>query len=267
MHLLSEISTEGKSILDGFHKIQKELRASIQLAPQLQKLSSDEDLRKYCEEKKVLAVLKRGSFKASQNKQIFYILEEGDVFCPVLHLNFPGVTLVMDLACEFEIFPWEAVWSQALASPESLDLWLKAQSHFSAIWANCLSSVLHHGAEANTEIRDCPAGQNIIEQGTRADEVYFMIEGEADVVVNGITVGKVKKDEIFGSLAALTGAPRTASVVAKEQCLVMMTKSVDFLTLVKTRPMTVTTLVQDMARIIGDLNLRVVDLSQKRAGL
>ena len=127
--------------------------------------------------------------------------------------------------------------------------------------------VLHHGADANMEIRDYPSGQNIIEQGTKAEEVYFMIEGEADVVVNGIAVGNVKKDEIFGSLAALTGKPRGASVTAKEQCLVMVTRAEDFMTLVKTRPMTVATLMQDMARIIGDLNFKVVDLSQKRAGI
>ncbi len=112
-------------------------------------------------------------------------------------------------------------------------------------------------------MRNFAPSEVIIKQGTSGDEVYTLLNGHANVIVDGIIVGEVLADEIFGALAALTDMPRTASVVASQNCSVLSIEKDKFIELIQNRPLTVLKMVQDMARTIVDLNKKVVDQSFK----
>jgi putative ABC transport system ATP-binding protein len=78
-----------------------------------------------------------------------------------------------------------------------------------------------------------PPGAAIIRQGDRGDKFYVLRRGSADVVV---TTGKEEKrvhqlraGEYFGEIALLKDVPRTASVVAQEECEVYALAKEDFL--------------------------------------
>jgi CRP-like cAMP-binding protein len=74
-------------------------------------------------------------------------------------------------------------------------------------------------------VREVPAGSRVVQHGDVADAVYFILGGQATAGVpeeggyRGLaTMGA---GDFFGEIAALTGSPRTADVVADTELTVM----------------------------------------------
>jgi CRP/FNR family transcriptional regulator, cyclic AMP receptor protein len=64
-------------------------------------------------------------------------------------------------------------------------------------------------------LRALKAGEALIEQGADDNEVYFVLAGTCDVVVNGRKVGKRGPGDHLGEMAAIQPAQkRSASVLA-----------------------------------------------------
>ena len=53
------------------------------------------------------------------------------------------------------------------------------------------------------------------------DKMYLLLDGEVDLVARGKRIGTVKKGQVFGEMASITHAPRSASAVAKTACRVI----------------------------------------------
>jgi CRP/FNR family transcriptional regulator, cyclic AMP receptor protein len=69
------------------------------------------------------------------------------------------------------------------------------------------------------------AGDTIFRENARAhailmqrDKMYYVYEGEVNLVLRKKVIGGVAKGEVFGELAPLTHAPRSAGAVAKTPC-------------------------------------------------
>jgi CRP/FNR family transcriptional regulator, cyclic AMP receptor protein len=67
----------------------------------------------------------------------------------------------------------------------------------------------------------CPSGATVIEQGKPADYLYLILDGKVQVTYKpydgtSITVGHVKKDEMFGWSAVVGSRTYTSSVTAIE---------------------------------------------------
>lgn len=101
------------------------------------------------------------------------------------------------------------------------------------------------------------AGDIIIEEGTASDTVYSIVEGHADVTVKGTKVGEVLEDEVFGALSLLTNSPRTATVTATQNCMVLVVPQEHFETLLQTHPKICMSLMENMARQIVSLNQKL----------
>src|ERR1700754_925295 len=77
-------------------------------------------------------------------------------------------------------------------------------------------------------------GEPIVEYLDRSDDVFFLVSGEARVMVYSLA-GRVvnfhdlSSGDMFGELPAFDGRPRSASVEARTSCLVASIRSGPFL--------------------------------------
>jgi MFS family permease len=77
----------------------------------------------------------------------------------------------------------------------------------------------------DARIRDVPAGTRIVEHGDTASSAYFILEGSATAGIpeeggyRGLST--MGEGDFFGEIAALTGSPRTADVVADDDATLL----------------------------------------------
>ena len=117
------------------------------------------------------------------------------------------------------------------------------------------------------EFREYKKDEIILKEGTEGDEVFTLLNGTAKVFSNNEEVGEIKKDEIFGAIAALTHTKRTATIIATSDCDTLVAKSENFRSILDTRPDILQKLITDMARTIVSSNERIIELSKdKTAG-
>jgi CRP-like cAMP-binding protein len=57
-------------------------------------------------------------------------------------------------------------------------------------------------------------GQRVLRQGMRGGGFFIILEGEAQVMIDGEERARLARGDFFGEIAALTGAAPTADVVA-----------------------------------------------------
>ena len=75
-------------------------------------------------------------------------------------------------------------------------------------------------AGANTVL--AMPGDVIVKQGDRGDKLYVLLEGEVSVVKGIRHVAKLEGPNWFGELALIDNAPRSATVVAKTGCRLLI---------------------------------------------
>lgn len=144
------------------------------------------------------------------------------------------------------------------AVPENLTIWSEALALHGSAYLSLAMSFLPPEKEYRPSILAFQSGTAIIEQGSLGSDVYSLLEGSAKVIINGLTVGTIEKDNIFGVFAALTGKPRSASIVAQENCLAMKLDKDKFLDLIRNKPHAIEKLVREMVHVIEDLNEKVI---------
>lgn len=75
------------------------------------------------------------------------------------------------------------------------------------------------------DVRNFSPGEAIVREGDTGDSVFIVREGTAEVVFTildvNILLATLKPGDIFGEIAFLTGSDRTASVIAKENMIVL----------------------------------------------
>jgi CRP/FNR family transcriptional regulator, cyclic AMP receptor protein len=59
-----------------------------------------------------------------------------------------------------------------------------------------------------------PGGQRVLRQGMSGGGLFIILEGEAEVVIDGDRRARLGRGDFFGEIAALTGDAPTADVVA-----------------------------------------------------
>lgn len=107
------------------------------------------------------------------------------------------------------------------------------------------------------------AGETIIQQGTIADKVYTLLEGSADAICDGVKVGEVHADEIFGALAVFTRQKRIASVVATSDCTALAVRKEEFIDLIDHQPQICLGLIEEMASKINQVNSQLLALTAR----
>ena len=81
------------------------------------------------------------------------------------------------------------------------------------LFADCTSAEVAEVAAIADEI-DLSAGRKLTTQDADGQEFVVIVDGEAEVIKGEEAVNRLGAGDFFGEISLLTGAPRTATVVA-----------------------------------------------------
>ncbi|KAJ3210944.1 anaphase-promoting complex subunit Hcn1 [Entophlyctis luteolus] len=71
-------------------------------------------------------------------------------------------------------------------------------------------------------------GSTIMQQGEIGHEMFFLVDGSVNVIVDDVVMKTLKKGSFFGELALVKNIPRTATVVAVKYCNTFCLSTADF---------------------------------------
>src|SRR2546425_10874478 len=95
------------------------------------------------------------------------------------------------------------------------------------LFARCTSRDLEFVASRTDEV-EVPAGRQLVQQGRPADTFYVLLEGEADLEVDGKPRPSLKPGDFFGEISMLDRGPATATVVTRTPARLMVMSHAQF---------------------------------------
>jgi CRP-like cAMP-binding protein len=113
------------------------------------------------------------------------------------------------------------------------------------------------------------AGKTLCRQGDPADAAYLIIEGEADIILEGpagpITVATLGANEIVGEMGILGDAPRNATVRAKSRLVCLRIAKDPFMRMVREFPTMAISIMRELAQRLDANNKQLSSaLSENR---
>ena len=259
MVLLQEMSEDGERICHRIKEITQALMLGVgpQKTRKILPASADISSTHFSDDK--LFMIQEGAVRFVMGRQLFKLLESGDLMGLDLQQNLNGVQFSTDFALHVEEFSKQDFLRVVLGNPELSKLWLEFLNLQARLFLLVSAQQMKAGVQRETSVDHYKKGEVILKQGSHGKDVYTLVEGTAEVLVDSVKVGEIRSNHIFGALAAMTNTPRSASVVASEDCTVVSLPEDHFLDLIRTRPETVMQLCRDMAQTIISLNSRVVE--------
>ncbi len=110
------------------------------------------------------------------------------------------------------------------------------------------------------------ANEQIFDRHSKARDVFFVIRGRVRVVNYSlagreITLDDISEGEYFGELAALDGQPRSASIMALTDCLIVALSPVQFVRVLERHPKVALRALRRLSQIVRKSTERIMDLS------
>jgi CRP/FNR family transcriptional regulator, cyclic AMP receptor protein len=142
---------------------------------------------------------------------------------------------------------------------------LEAELRRIELFADLPAETLRDIAADLTPLHVLP-GQAVIDHLARSDSVFFVLSGQFRVQIfaaNGrqVALRMLGPGAVFGELAVLSGAPRSASVLADSAGLICEMRGAVFVDLLGSTPGLAMKLIVALARNVTVLNDRVFELS------
>lgn len=120
------------------------------------------------------------------------------------------------------------------------------------LFAGCTSDELEEIDRLADEVH-IPAGRTVLKQGDLGQEFALILEGEAEVVKDGVTVATVGPGDYFGEVALLDSITRTASIVARTDLVLEVLDRRGFHTLLDDLPRLSRSLLTGLAHRLAEL--------------
>jgi CRP-like cAMP-binding protein len=141
-----------------------------------------------------------------------------------------------------------------------------SQSFESIALFRCLPPDTVARIQARCNWKHYEPGELILDDLDQSDEVFFITDGEVRVSkysIDGkaITFSDLGAGEMFGEIAALDGAPRSASIEARTRCCIASLSGLAFLDILKSEPAAAMELLRRLAVKIRALTTRIYEFS------
>ena len=101
------------------------------------------------------------------------------------------------------------------------------------LFSNMETSELEHVASIAREVT-YPAGSRIIQEGEHGDHMFLIVDGEVLIQRGEATLKTLRSRDFFGEMSIIDGEPRSASVIAVTDCLLLRIDKDDFQELLST---------------------------------
>lgn len=206
-----------------------------------------------------LYLIESGTVHARLNDRPLFYLQDGDLLG--LRLDRQAPSCVYRSEGDVRLVPYdrEAALLHIGASAKRLEWLLEYLDGQATLARDAITRLKPPEFRSANGFKHVAAGETLINQGDEADHVFVIIDGHAEAFVDGHKVGDVPKDEIFGAMAVFTAEKRSATVITRVPCTVMMIPKDQFLSLTQTNPRIAHSLIESMARRIDTLNKQIAN--------
>ncbi len=206
-----------------------------------------------------LFLITDGMIHLTHDGQNLVSFDEGDLIGFTRAFDLPSPTLRADEFVEVKLIDRDTFLRHVYSDKRRQHYW----SHFlmcqNSILLNQVAQLTKDQSQTVAGFQNCQAGDVIIKEGDEAEHVYTIISGEADVFADGVKVGEIGEDEVFGAMAVFTGEKRSATVQARTACTIMAVPQNEFVNLIEAQPKAAVNLIENLARRIIAMNQQVVD--------
>ena len=120
------------------------------------------------------------------------------------------------------------------------------------MFAGCTPDELEEIDRLTDEVR-VEAGRTVIRQGDLGQEFALIVEGEAEIVKDGVVVATIGPGTYFGEVALLDSVTRTASVVARTDLVLEVIDRRGFNTLLDDLPRLSRSILKGLAHRLAEL--------------
>jgi CRP/FNR family transcriptional regulator, cyclic AMP receptor protein len=109
----------------------------------------------------------------------------------------------------------------------------------------------------DADMLDFPAGETIFHEGDSGARMYVVISGSVRLSVMGRPLEKVGPGGVFGEMALIDAAPRSATAVALTLCTLVPISAERFTTLIQETPGFALEIMKSMAVRLRSMDRRV----------
>jgi hypothetical protein len=212
-------------------------------------------------------VVKDGTIAARYQAKTIYTLQLGEILMPDIAGSIDEKIAVFygsDTGAQLHCYSALDFMQRVFDEPAAVRLWTRLLVTYAGLMLRITAAGSEEDPPATLDFDTYEPGDIIIRQGDKADHVYNMGSGVAELWVDDVSVGRIAEGEIFGAMAALTNSDRSATVKAKTACSVAKVPNDQFLDLIKSHPAIIQVLLVDMANSIVNLNEQLISLQGNR---
>jgi CRP/FNR family transcriptional regulator, cyclic AMP receptor protein len=114
------------------------------------------------------------------------------------------------------------------------------------------------------ELLEVAAGKSFITQGGPETEVFFIVAGSVDVIVNGKVVNTRRAGDHVGEMAAIEPAQlRSATITAREPCVLLKITESDFIAVADAHPIIWRRVAAALSRRLMERNATITHAREK----
>lgn len=259
MYLLGEQPAYADRLINRLQGIPAQLLDGLAPAGEPIEIGNSADLAAQLPDQQIF-LIQSGLLHACVDERPLFYLREGDLLGLRQGIELPTCQYCSDEPISLIPYMRRAVYEHIHADAQRQELFTQYLIGHTVLLSDALARMKQPEIRPTTGFQYFAAGEELIRQGDEADNVFIIIEGHAEAIVNGQKVGDVQRDEIFGAMAVFTHERRSASVIASTACTVMVIPKDQFLGLMQSNPRIAHSLIESMARRIDLLNKEVTQL-------
>lgn len=261
MYLLGDQSAHADALINRLQSLPGQWLEGLAPCGPIVELQATDDLLAQLPDDQ-LFLLSEGVINGCIGARPLFYWQEGDLIGLQQGEEWGDCRFCSDGPLRLQPYHRHALFQHLYADASRADQFLAYLLGQMAILAHAVAELKPREFRTTNGFKRVEAGEVLIHQGDAADHVFVIIDGHAEAFVDGQKVGDVPKDEIFGAMAVFTGEPRNATVITRDPSTVMLIPGDQFLSMTRSNPKIAHSLIESMARRIGQLNTQLTQLTR-----